>query len=251
MDTPRIRIVSAAVVVSLAIAGSFVTSTWVASRAYLRRGEQTIRTSRTLDVTGSARRRITSDLAVWSIRVAGEGKTLEEAFQKLSASAEKVRAFLQPRGFDAAAGPIHTVAHHKRDEKGNEMREVVAYELSRGFCICTPEVDKVAKASGEVTELLQGGSHVESLAPQFVCTRLQDLKIEMLGAATRNARERADLIARESRCRVGAVKDARAGVLQITRPFSTEVTSGGVNDTSSIEKDITSVVHLTLQIEGE
>jgi len=250
MDTPRIRIVAAALVVSAAAVVSLVTSTCVASSAYVRRGEQQTRTARTLDVTGSAKRRITSDLAIWSIRVAGEGKSLEEAFQKLSASAEKVGAFLGQRGFTPAPGPIHTVAHHKRDDKGNELREVVSYGLSRTFSIRTPDVEKVSKAAGEVTELLQGGAHVESLRPDFVYTRLQDLKVEMLGEATRNARERAELIARESRCRVGAVRDARAGVLQITPPFSTEVSSGGMNDTSSIDKDITSVVHLTLIIES-
>ena len=55
--------------------------------------------------------------------------------------------------------------------------------------------------------------------------------------------------AKESRGAIGSVKDARAGVLQITRPWSTEVTAGGTNDASSVEKDVTSVVHLSLVIE--
>lgn len=252
METARVRIFGAAVVVSLAIAASFVTSTTVASRAYLKRGEQQTRTSRTLDVTGSAKRRIVSDLALWNIRVAGEGKTLEAAYQKLHASVEKVRAFLAARAFpddSVALGPINTTGHSKRDDKGNALREIVSYELSRTFSIRSSDVAKVNRVAGEVTELLQGGAHVESLAPQFVYTKLQDLKIEMVGEATSNARERAEVIARESRCRIGAVKDARGGVLQITAPWSTEVSSGGLNDTGSIEKDITSVVHLTLQIE--
>ena len=45
------------------------------------------------------------------------------------------------------------------------------------------------------------------------------------------------------------MKDARAGVLQITRPWSTEVASYGIHDTSTIEKDVTSTVHLTFLIE--
>jgi hypothetical protein len=90
---------------------------------------------------------------------------------------------------------------------------------------------------------------VESLAPEFIYTKLADLKLIMIGEATANARERAERIAKESRCKVGSVKDARAGVLQITRPWSTEVTSSGANDTSSVEKDVTSVVHLSLVID--
>jgi hypothetical protein len=253
METARVRIFGAAVVVSLAMAGSFVISTLVASRAYLKRGEQLNGTSRTLEVMGSARRRIFSDLALWSIRVAGEGKTLEEAYEKLHGSVEKVRGFLSEQGFPAECvtlGPISTTPHHRRDEKGQELREVVSYELGQTFLVRTGEVKRVEKAAGQVTELVKGGAHVESLPPQFVYMKLQDLKSVMVGEATANARERGDMIARESRCRVGAVKDARAGVLQITPPWSSEVAPGGMNDTSSIEKDITSVVHLTLLIES-
>jgi hypothetical protein len=248
----RFHIIGAVLVVSLAIGGSFVTSTWVASRAYLKRGDQQEKSVRTLDVTGSARRGITSDLALWSIRVGGEGKTLEEAFQKMSASGEKIREFLSQKGFAADAvkpGPIRTETHYRKDEKGNATRDITSYELTRDFDVRTPDVRLVEKSAGEVTELIKTGAHLISMSPEFIYTKLADMKIEMIGEATRNARERAEKIATGSGCRIGAVKDARAGVLQITRPWSTEVTSGGSNDTSSIDKDVSSVVHLTLVIE--
>ena len=247
------HVLGAAVVVSLAVGTSFVTSAWVASRAYLKRGEQQERVSRTLEVTGSAKKAIISDLAQWSIRVAGEGKSIEEAFQKMSASADKVREFLAQKGFapeTVSAGPIRTETHYRRDEKGNETRDITSYRLIRAFEVRTVDVRKVEKASGEVTEIVKTGAHVESLAPEFIFTKLSDLKLVMIGEATANARERADRIAKESGCRVGTVKDAKAGVLQITRPWSTEVSSSGANDTSSVEKDVTSVVHLSLVIES-
>ncbi|HZE99841.1 MAG TPA: SIMPL domain-containing protein [Planctomycetota bacterium] len=240
------------VVVSLAVGGSFVTSTWVASRAYLKRGGQQEKGTRTLDVTGSARKLIVSDLAIWTIRIGGEGKTIEDAYQKMSASGDKVREFLSQKGVPADAvksGPIRTETHYRKDEKGNSTREITSHELSRAFEIRTSEVRLVEKASGEVTEILRTGAHVESLAPDFVYTKLSDLKIAMIGEATRNARERAEQIAAGSGCRIGSVKDARAGVLQVTRPWSTETTSSGANDTSSVEKDVMSVVHLTLTID--
>lgn len=247
----RNHILGAAALLSIVVGTSFVTSTWVASRAYLRRGELQDQGTRTIEVAGSAKKAIISDLAQWNIRVAGEGKTIEEAFQKMTLSGEKVRAFLDQQGFlreSVAPGPIRTETHYRRDEKGNETREAASYTLCRSFEIRTPDVRKVEKAAGEVTEIVKTGAHVESLAPEFVYTKLSDLKLVMIGEATANARERAERIARESGCTVGAVKDARAGVLQITRPWSTEVTSSGANDTTSVEKDVTSVVHLVLAI---
>jgi hypothetical protein len=248
----KCHVIGAILVVSLAVGGSFVTSTWVASRAYLKHGEQQEKVSRTLDVTGSARKAIVSDLALWSIRIAGEGKTIEDAFQKMTVSGERVREFLAQKGFPADTvkpGPIRTETHYRKDEKGNVTRDITSYELTRDFDVRTPDVHLVEKAAGEVTELLKTGAHLISMTPEFVYTKLAGLKIEMIGEATRNARERADRIAKESGCKVGTVKDARAGVLQITKPWSTEVTSGGANDTSSVEKDVTSVVHLSMVIE--
>lgn len=240
-------------VASIAIVTSFLTSALIASRAYVQRGEQAERRSRTLEVTGSARTRIRSDLALWTIRVAGEARTLEQAFARLEAAVGQVRAFLAERGFPAdaiALGAIDTTAHFGRDERGNATRDVVSYELARSFEISTPDPARVQKAAGEVTELLKSGAHVESLLPKFVFTKLSDLKIRMVGEATANGRERAERIAAESKCRLGAVKDARAGVFQVTQPNSMEVSDRGVNDTTTIEKDVSAVVHLTFLIDG-
>lgn len=155
--------------------------------------------ARTLDVTGSARTRIVADLALGRIRVAGEGRTLEEAYQRLAPTTEAVRAFLAERGFGTDAitlGAIDTTEHHRTDEKGRETREVVAYRLARQFELSSPDPARVARAAGEVTELLKTGAHVESVSPRFVFTKLADLKIRMIGEATANARERAERIAR-------------------------------------------------------
>ena len=167
---------------------------------------------------------------------------------------EKVRAFLSERGFaeeKVKLSPIRTRTYYARDAKGKETRKVDAYRLLRRFDVRTAEVHKVAKAAGAVTELLRAGVEVESGAPEYIYTKISDLKIKVQGEATANARARAERIASESGCRIGAVREARAGILQITRPYSTEVSSSGVYSTSSIEKDVGTTVRLTLMIEPE
>ena len=239
------------IVLSVAIVVSFVTSAIVASRAYVQRGEQPFVHRKSLTVTGSAKHRITSDLAIWKLGVKGEGKTMEEAFAKLEASEQGVRAFFAKHGFTETAfqaGAIVTEVHRKKDDKGNELREVVSYELTRSFRVSVEDVRKVQRVAGEVTELLKGGLRVLCDPPEYIVTNLGELKMKVIADATANARERADLIATNSKCRVGEVREARAGVLQITPPWSTEVSAGGQNDTSTIEKDITSVVSLDVSI---
>jgi hypothetical protein len=52
------------VVFAVSLVVSFVTSARVASSAYLERGTQPFEQTRALTITGSARKRVTSDLAV-------------------------------------------------------------------------------------------------------------------------------------------------------------------------------------------
>ena len=111
-----------------------MTSAIVASRAYVQRGAQPFDLKKSLTVTGSAKHRITSDLAIWNLQVKGEGRTMEEAYAKLEASEVGLRAFLAKSAFAETAvraSAIRTDVHRKKDEKGNELRDVVSYELTR------------------------------------------------------------------------------------------------------------------------
>lgn len=250
----RTAVLAATIVASIAFAVSLITSSSVAGRAYVDRAEAEKRRETTLEVTGSAKERIVSDLALWSIRVTGEAPTQVDAFGKLATAALGVQEFLRQKGFsegEVVPGAIETETRFRLDPKGKPTHEIEAFILWRRFAISSGDPKRIASAADEVTELLKTGARVESGTPQYVYTRLADLKVRMMGAATANAKLRAETIATGSGCKLGAVVDAGAGPLQITPPWSTEVSSGGVNDTTTIEKDVTSVVHLSFAIRRE
>ena len=90
---------------------------------------------------------------------------------------------------------------------------------------------------------------IESRAPQFYYTKIGDLKIEMLGEAAKDAKERAEKIAASTGNSIGSVRSARMGVLQITAADSTEVSDSGIYDTSSIDKDMTAVVNVSFAVD--
>src|SRR4029077_8073817 len=97
--------------------------------------------------------------------------------------------------------------------------------------------------------LIQDGIAFTSNAPEYYFTKLDDLKIQMLGQATKDARERAEQLAVNSRSKVGALRSASQGVFQITPPFSTEVSNTGQSDTTSIDKSIKALVTVEYAIE--
>ena len=82
----------------------------------------------------------------------------------------------------------------------------------------------------------------QSSEPQYFYTKLSDLKIEILAEATKDARQRVEQLAINSGCKVGTLRFASMGVLQITKAYSTEVSDYGIYDISSLEKDVKAVV---------
>ncbi|MHC4224848.1 MAG: SIMPL domain-containing protein [Planctomycetota bacterium] len=247
----RTDLIRSAVVVALGVTASLIVSTAVAARAYRGRGEDVSRDRRTLSVKGLARKRIRSDVAVWEIEVKGEAAALEGAYDALESGMEQVLAFLNKRGFqetEVAFGAIRTETHYRHDAEGKQTRGVAAYTLRRELTVTSGEVERVAVTAGEVTRLIREGVLVVSSAPEFYYSRIADLKIELMGLASRDARTRAEEIASNAGSSVGTVRSARMGVLQITRPHSTEVSSYGIYDTDTIDKDVRAVVSVTFGV---
>jgi hypothetical protein len=245
-------IVGAAAVLAVGAGGGLLASTVVASRAYQTRFEKSAKKDQTISVTGSARKRISSDLGVWRIRVSGRGKDLPAAYGELASATARIQAFLKEKRFneiEIAQGAIDTSTHYTRDSHGNATTQVAQYTLTRGVTVTSRNLNALTEAASSVTELIRDGVQVESYAPEYHYTQLSDLKVFMIGEASKDARSRADQIAVNAGCRVTGVRTARMGVLQITRPYSTDVSDSGYHDTSSIEKDVTSVVTLTLGVE--
>ena len=92
---------------------------------------------------------------------------------------------------------------------------------------------------------------MQSGMPQYTYSKVGDVKIAILGAASADARQRAQEIAARTGCRVMEVREAHMGVMQITRPNSTQVSSYGIYDTDTIEKDVSVVVTVTFGIARE
>lgn len=225
-------------VLSSAIFGWFYSKT--------KRGDEAIA------VTGSARKRIKSDLVVWSAGVSSEAAQLSEAYRQTTESIPRVKQYLIGKGVpenQITISSISTTTLKKRDNDGNETSEITGYSLRQQVEVRSQDVDKIEQIAREATELINQGILLESNAPQYSYTKIGDLKIEMLGEAAKDAKVRAERIAESTNNKIGAVRSARMGVMQITAADSTEVSDAGISDTSSIDKDVTAVVNISFAVD--
>ena len=204
-----------------------------------------------ITVTGSAKKRIQSDLIVWSASVTVQSAQIADAYKQLSDNVPKVKKYLMEMGIpesNITISSINSVQEREKDSEGNMTGKTTGYTLKQDVQVKSNDVLTVAQIARQSTELINQGIFIESSTPQFIYTKLGDLKVEMLAQAAKDAKVRAEQIANSTGNNIGAVRSAKMGVMQITAADSNEVSDYGLNDTSSFEKDITGVVNVSFAI---
>ena len=211
-----------------------------------KRGDQTI------TVTGSARKRIKSDLVVWKSAISYQAPVLSEAYRSLSEAVPRVKAYLISKGIaenQITVSSISSQTLHSKTTEGQESSDITGYSLRQELSVRSNDVDKISQIARQATELINQGILIESMPPEYLYTQLGGLKIEMLAEASKDAKVRAEQIAQSTGSSIGSVRSARMGVLQITAADSNEVSDSGMNDTTSVEKDITAVVNIGFAVD--
>ncbi len=226
----------------LALGGALVISTAVGTRGL----EKFKQDSQTITVTGSAKRRIQSDLVLWTATVSERADTLVAAVKLLKQNVPRVTAYLVRKGVPEnkiVVSSIVSHAIHPHDKDGRPQEDIVtAYVVQQTVQVESGDVDKVRQISREATELIEQGINLQSAAPEYLYTKLADLKIQMLAEAAKDSKVRAEQIANSTAAHLGPLREARMGVMQINPANSTDTSGEGNNDVSSLEKDVIAVV---------
>lgn len=231
-----------------ALAVALVLSSIIGAWAYT----QTKKGDQTVTVTGSARKRIKSDLVLWRAGVSYQAPVLSDAYKALSDNIPRIKQYLLSKGVaenQITISSITSTTLHDKDSDGNESARISGYSLRQELLVRSNDVDKIERIAREATELINQGILLESGTPEYYFTKLAELKIEMLAEAAKDAKVRAQQISSSTGSSIGSVRSARMGVLQITAADSNEVSDSGMNDTSSLDKDITAVVNVSFAVD--
>lgn len=204
-----------------------------------------------INVTGLGKKDFKSDLVIWSGNFEVKGNTLEQASLLLNTEKETVKKYLLNKGVESEQ-IVFSAVDIRKDfiktyfENGNLKDEVFkGYILHQKVKIESNEVDKIEEISRSVTELAKNGISFYSYSPQYYYTRLSELKIEMVAAATKDARIRAEQIAVNANTKIGDLRYAKMGIFQIIAQNSNEDLSwGGTFNTSSKMKTATITMKL-------
>ncbi len=232
----------------VAVAAAIVASAFLVAGAARDVG----RKNDVIEVTGSARRAIVADLGIWKGTVTVQSPTVQGAYGEVSGYGDRARAWLRARGLPDSVitvRPVETQRMMAVTSDGRETGQIAGYKLSQTLEVRLNDPKAIELLAREAGALAGQGIPIEASSPEYLYTKLAELRIAMMGEATVDARARAEVIAKAAGSKVGNVRSANTGVVQITPRFSTEVSDYGMNDVTSIEKDITTVVKVTFALQ--
>ncbi len=209
----------------------------------------------TINVTGLGRQDFVSDLIVWSGSFGSKDLVLETAFKYLQKDKERIQEYLISQGVNAEEIVFSSVDIDREnksiyDKEGDYIgSEFIGYSLSQRVDLESKEVEKIENISRSITTLINNGIAIYSSSPQYYYTKLAELKIDLVAAATQDARIRADRIAENAKAKVGDLYDAKMGVFQIIEQNSSEDHSwGGTFNTSAKMKTATITMKLVFGV---
>lgn len=206
----------------------------------------------TMTVKGYAERKITSDLGIWRGSFAQVNLNLSNGYQALKLDLEKVLLYLEKQGIkraDVEVSAVESVTLYRQTDEGTQTNQIEGFRLTQTVTVHSADISLLDRLSRESTDLIQQNVGFQSAPPEYYYTKIDDLKIEMLGEAAKDAKQRAVKLAESTGNNVGALRSAQQGVFQITPENSTSVSDYGENDSSSIKKSIKAVVTMQFSIE--
>ena len=168
---------------------------------------------RAVTVRGLAERDVTADLANWTLNFSAQGTELGAVQAEIDRDARTVSNFFRAAGFpgEAISDGGGSVSQYFDSNRGENN-----VTINRRVQLRTNDVARARLAHGRQFDLIRGGVAIqEGSGIQYVFTRLNAIKPEMIAQATRNARESAEQFARDSGTAVGGIRSATQGYFSI------------------------------------
>lgn len=196
---------------------------------------------RTVEVKGLAEREVPADTVIWPISYQVASNDLNELYESIAQKNELIRRFLADHDLDLSDVSASTpdVVDRYAQAWGNTAEIEFRYVATAAVTLYSHDVDAVRKAMSDVIALGRNGIPLSGAQygnqVQFLFTKLNDVKPDMLEEATVNARAAAAKFAEDSQSTLGKIRRADQGIFTISDRDSTTPHIKKVRIVSTIE----------------
>lgn len=177
---------------------------------------------RTVTVKGLSEREYQADIVIWPIQFSVAENKLGDLYNAMESGTGKIQAFLSQHGIqpDEITFSVPEITDKSAQQYGNSGRPEFRYNAFQTVTVYSSNIDAVRRVMGSLSELgkqgvvLTGNSYQSET--EYLFTRLNEVKPEMVEEATRKAREVATKFAADSHSDLGKIKRATQGQFSIS-----------------------------------
>ena len=166
---------------------------------------------RSVTVRGLAERDVTADLATWTIAYSAQSTDLQSAQADIDRDTTAITGFFKELGFKADALQPTGANVNQYSNDG-----IPQYTIRQRLSLRTEDIEKAQAAVARQFDLVRRGVVLEDgSGMSYTFTKLDEIKPEMVAAATKDARKSAEQFAEDSGTDVGGIKSATQGYFSI------------------------------------
>lgn len=177
---------------------------------------------RTVTVRGLSEQEHQADIVIWPIQYTAAGNDLAALYTTIDSNNISIREFLENNGLPATAVTMAPPAITDRlaQSYGDASRAEFRYTATQALTVYSSDIALVRGLMSSLSDLGREGivfSGAEyHLQPDYIFTRLNDIKPAMIEEATREARAAAIKFADDSDSSLGKIKNASQGQFSIS-----------------------------------
>jgi len=176
---------------------------------------------RTVTVKGLSEREYQADVVIWPIQFTQAGNDLENLYSATEVSTNQIKAFLEENGITSSeiSSSSPAITDKSAQQYGGGDRAEFRYTAQQTVTVYSQNIPAVRAVMHRLSELgkkgiVFSGNSYDSQT-EYLFTRLNEIKPEMIEEATRKAREVAQKFAADSQSSLGKIKRASQGQFSI------------------------------------
>jgi hypothetical protein len=236
-----VPVVSAATVLSL---GAILVALIGAYTAY------DIKLSRdSVEVTGSAKESVVADNARWVINLDTKTGINEQqvGYVRLDKAMTKIVSYLESQGFtDYETPAVTSYPNFTYPQYGEPI--ITGFSVSRQIIVRSDNIDSISQLANNIEPFTGSDYNVTTQALELTYSKLDEMRVKLLSEAIKDAKARAEAIASESERKVGVLRNASGGVVQVLPQGGVEISDYGSYDTQSKNKEVMVTVRATFEL---
>jgi len=209
-----------------------------------------IRSSDYISTTGSSRKSVVSDKVKWTTSITRPAKisTIKDGYAKMDTDLKAVKSFFTENGIPETSIEVFPIMMNEVYD--NNQNTEKNYNLVQNITIQSDEIQKISDLSKNTNSLVTDkGVIFTTNSLEYYYSKLSEARVELLASSVADAKARAEQLAIAGGKKIGALKSASSGVVQVMSPNSIEVSDYGSYDTSTINKEIMVTVKASFVIQ--